>query len=226
MNWLARIEIDAEAVRREGAIDNYSWHKLLWECFPGRPESNRDFLTRIDQLERAFRLWIMSREKPVCPTWCRSNDFSVKKIADSFLSHDYYAFDLKANPIKAVVQRDEKGQALMGNNGKRMRGKRIPLVKQDELKSWLKRKADISGFRVLEEKPLEISPMIQNHFRKPDKNKSCVHTAYHAGVQFRGLLEVIDKEKFAKAYSAGIGSAKSFGFGLLLLAPVKIETER
>ena len=35
MNWLARLEVDAETARTEGMLDNYAWHKRLWEgCFP------------------------------------------------------------------------------------------------------------------------------------------------------------------------------------------------
>ncbi len=58
--------------------------------------------------------------------------------------------------------------------------------------------------------------MTANHFRKKGK------PGYHGGVQFRGTLEVTDREYFSKTYQAGIGSAKSFGFGLLLLAPLNL----
>ena len=68
----------------------------------------------------------------------------------------------------------------------------------------------------MEEKPLEIRPMVESHFRKKDLS------GYHGGVQFRGTLEVIDPERFIETYQSGIGSAKGFGFGLLLLAPVKL----
>jgi CRISPR system Cascade subunit CasE len=33
---------------------------------------------------------------------------------------------------------------------------------------------------------------------------------------------VTDTERFAETYHSGIGSAKSFGFGLLLLAPINL----
>ncbi|MBA3028753.1 MAG: type I-E CRISPR-associated protein Cas6/Cse3/CasE [Desulfobacterium sp.] len=58
--------------------------------------------------------------------------------------------------------------------------------------------------------------MQANHFRKGE------HRAYHGGVQFRGTLEVTERGKFAQTYQSGIGGAKSFGFGLMLLAPVKL----
>lgn len=229
MNWLARLDVDAETVRTAGiSEDVYAWHKMLWECYPDQPDANRDFLTRIDPLEGAYRFWMLAKKKPVRPQWCPADGFALKEISPSFLSHQYYAFDLRANPVRAVVQRDSNGEQVFGNNGKRKRGKRVPLVKPDELRAWLVRKAEVrsrdtetgldvsGGFRIMEEKPLEISPMVESHFRKKGQ------AGYHGGVQFRGILEVTDREKFIESYQSGIGSAKGFGFGLMLLAPVNL----
>ncbi len=228
MSWLARLEVDAETARAEGISDSYAWHKRLWECYPDTPDAKRDFLTRIDQLEGAFRLWILARRKPMRPLWCPPDGFALKEIAASFLSHRYYAFDLQANPVKTIVQRGPNGETLLRANGKRKNGKRVPLVKPDELRAWLIHKGKVrcrdkdtgldvpGGFRIVEEKPLEISPMVENHFRKKGQS------GYHGGVQFRGILEVTDPERFIETYHSGIGSAKSFGFGLLLLAPINL----
>lgn len=228
MNWLARLEVDTDTANAQGILDCYSWHKRLWECYPGAPGAKRDFLTRIDLLEGAFRLWVLSRRKPVRPHWCQPDGFAVKEIAASFLSHRYYAFDLRANPVKAVVQIDSNGEPVLQPNGKRKRGKRVPLVKPEELRAWLVQKGNVrcrdevtgldvlGGFRIVEERPLEISPMVESHFRRKE------HSGYHGGVQFRGTLEVTDREKFIETYQSGIGSAKGFGFGLLLLAPINL----
>ena len=228
MSWLARMEVDAELARARGFVDSYVWHKGIWGCFPGMPDAGRDFLTRIDPLEGAFRVWILARTQPVCPAWCPPDDFAVKEIVPSFLAHRHYAFDLRANPVKSLVRRGPNGETMYRANGKRKSGKRVPLVNLDELRAWLIRKGNSrcrdkdsgqenpGGFRIVEEKPLEISPMTESHFRKKGQ------TAFHGGVQFRGILEVTDREKFIDTYHTGIGSAKGFGFGLLLLAPVDL----
>ena len=71
MNWLARLEVDAETACTEGMLDGYAWHKGLWGgSFPDEPDAKRDFLTRIDQLEGAFRIWILAKIKPKRPHWC------------------------------------------------------------------------------------------------------------------------------------------------------------
>lgn len=230
MNWLAHLAVDAEAAYAHHIVDSYAWHKRIWEdCFQREPDAKRDFLTRIDPSEREIVVWILSKRKPVQPRWCLSENFAVKEISLSFLSHRFYAFDLRANPTKCVDQVGPDGKVILRRNGKRTKGKRVPLIKKDELREWLLRKAEArsrdeaagsdipSGFRIVEERPLEISPMTENHFRRKDDS------AYHGGVQFRGILEVTDRERFLESYQAGIGSAKGFGFGLLLLAPIQLD---
>lgn len=207
MSWLACMEIDAETAFAEGVPDSYGWHKRIWGCFPRQPDLRRDFLTRIDILEGAFRLWLLSPSRPVCPDWCPPDGFAVKEIANSFLSHRYYAFNLRANPVKCLVQRNEQGE-------RQRHGKRVPLIKPDELRAWLDRKGEQGGFRIVADRHLDIGPMVKSHFRKSEQ------AACHGGVEFRGVLEVTNPSKFEETYYTGIGSAKGFGFGLLLLKPV------
>ncbi len=238
MSWLARLEVDSETARAGGIWDNYAWHKRLWEdCIPKDSNASRDFLSRIDQIEGAYRLWILAKRKPIRPRWCLPENFSAKEIAPSFLTHRYYAFDLRANPVKTIARCGPDGKKLLRPDGKPKQGKRIPLVKEDELRDWLVKKSRVrcraenedgvlvdvpGGFRIVEEKPLEIRPMAEVHFRKKNKKNNKEEAAYHGGVQFRGTLEVTDREKFIETYQSGIGSAKGFGFGLLLIAPIKL----
>lgn len=229
MSWLARFDVEKRVALLQGIKDSYDWHKKLWNCFPGEPDRKRDFLTRIDERDGYYRVWLLSGDKLARPEWCPPADFGLKEIAPSFLGHRRYVFDVKANPVKTVVQRGPNGETFFRPNGKRKHGKRVPIVKYEELLEWIRRKGEVrcrdtqtgldipGGFVVVEDKnrPLEITPMIENHFRKRE------HTGYHGGVQFRGILEVTNKEYFTETYYAGIGSAKAFGFGLMLLAPVE-----
>ena len=215
LSWLARIDLDRDRLKTLKILDSYDWHQRLWDCFPGAPEHKRDFVTRIDLLEGAVRAWLLSERKPLCPEWCPAEAFVAKEIAPGFLSHKHYAFDLRANPTKVVIQRSPDGSPMRKNNGKRTVGKRVPLVSHEDLKSWIDRKAAEAGFRISAARPLEIGPMVEHHFRAKGNR------GYHGGVQFRGILEVTDPVKFSEAYFKGIGTAKAFGFGLLLLSPVQ-----
>jgi CRISPR system Cascade subunit CasE len=155
-------------------------------------------------------LWLLAKVCPVCPSWCSPKEFSLKKISPSFLTHHHFAFDLRANPTKCVSLKKIDGTMPR-------HGKRVPLINPEELREWLNRKAANGGFKIVNIKPLEIGPMVKNYFRRKGKG-GC-----HGSVQFRGILAVTDSQKFLDTYYNGVGSAKSFGFGLLLLAPVNLD---
>jgi len=220
MSYLACLNLDIRAAKELGMVDSYHWHKRTWDLFDSDSDSKRDFLHRLESTERNFKLWILGKRLPKCPDWCDSQSFFVKEIPNSFLTHKRYSFDLVANPTKAVLNKE-------GANNDKKRGKRVPLVKEDDLRNWLIRKGEArsldsnhnpvsGGFRIIDSVPLEIRPMVESHFKKGS------HSAYHGGVRFRGCLEVTDKERFAESYFSGIGGAKGFGFGLMLLAPIKL----
>lgn len=215
MQWLVRLEINTDRAMQEGMIDSYSWHKRLWQCFPDDPEANRDFLSRFDQMEGKIRFWILSEKKPEKPNWCLSDKFEIKEINLSILEHKYYAFDVRVNPTKRLCLKRGNGKIETTEKGKRKRGKRVAITKQEDLRNWFDRKANEGGFRLVSDKPVDISPVISNYFKKKE------HEGYHGGAQFRGILEVINRDKFKETYAKGIGSAKGFGFGMLLIAPIK-----
>jgi CRISPR system Cascade subunit CasE len=202
------MEVDVEIAYQLRAMDSYAWHRRLWECFPGHPEAERDFLTRVDELEGEFRLWILSEREPYCPTWCPEIAFNKKGYTPVFPAGSRFHFDLKANPTKCVSKPDSHGRMPRHGN-------RVPLIKEKDLEDWLIRKGSTGGFSLVPGCALDIGPAVQHHFRHKER------VGYHSGVRYRGTLEVTDKEKFRQNYNKGIGGAKGFGFGLLLLAPAQ-----
>lgn len=217
MNWVARIKIDTVFAYKNNFIDPYSWHQALWQCFPDTPIKKRDFLTRVDETPEGFTAWIVSPKKPNCPPWCPEESWAIKEIAPTFYNHKWYIFDLKANPTRAIIDKTSNGEPFTNERGKMKRGKRVPLVKREDLQAWLEKKAQLGGFKIVENVPLDIGPMVEAYFSK-DK-----HKGYHGSVRFRGVLQVTDRELFKKTYCTGIGSAKAFGYGLLLLAPISLQ---
>ncbi len=71
--------------------------------------------------------------RPRVPCW---------EIAESFLSHRHYIFNLRANAVKCLVQRNERGE-------RKPRGKRVALVKPDDLRALIERKGELGGFRIV-----------------------------------------------------------------------------
>jgi CRISPR system Cascade subunit CasE len=106
------------------------------------------------------------------------------------------AFRLRANP---TVKKDRPGAR---------QGRRVGITDENKQLEWLRRKAEQGGFRIL-----------QAYTHKDGRLTDEPHKLEHFSVQFDGTLLVTDALKLADTVASGIGSAKSFGFGLLSLAP-------
>jgi len=214
MSWLTQLTLDDAAVARRHLRDNYSWHQAAWACFPGRPDDTRDFLTRLDESPEGFRLLIVSPHSPTRPDWCPSDAWQSREIPPGYFQRSRYAFQLRANPTKKVVNPDKTRVVRPdGRIDRNKNARRVPLRQPAELVAWLERKAAAGGFSV-EAKTLRVIPEGQDHF-----NRGRQH-GVHASVEFRGTLVVTDPAKFHHAFVTGLGSAKAFGFGLLVIAPI------
>jgi len=79
-----------------------------------------------------------------------------------------------------------------------------------DLFNWIKNKGDFHGFKIID---VNITP-------KGYQNNSKKNCPPHFAAEFKGVLEVVNPIKFKEAACMGIGSAKAFGFGVLLLKPL------
>ena len=196
-----------DAVRLLRIRDTYDWHQRVWQAFGGRDEQPRDFLVRVDRKEDAYRILILSRSIPAKPDWCPTDCFGTKEIPDSFFAHHHYRFSLLANPTKKLRVDNPDGS-------RKKNGRRVPVTQRGELIGWLQRKAEAGGF-ALNADSLRTIPRGREFFHKDG-----VSHGTHSAVEFQGELTVIDPAQFRAIVAAGIGSAKAFGFGLLVLAPI------
>ncbi len=195
-----------DAVRLLKIRDTYDWHQRVWQVFGGRDGASRDFLTRVDRIEESYRLIIVSTAQPQKPDWCPTDCFQTKLIPNTFFSHRRYHFSLLANPTKKLRVDNPDGV-------RKKNGRRVPLHKREDLVAWLKRKAEAGGFRI-DPATLRTVPRGREYFHKPGAN------GLHAAVDFKGILEVTEPAVFRETFQQGIGSAKAFGFGLLVIIPI------
>jgi len=209
MKWLARMQVPYSVAAENRLLDGYDWHQALWRSFPGRDDHKRDFLTRVDKKERGFIAYLLSEHRPVCPPWCPEEYWELAEIADSFLDHEYYRFGLFANPTRKVAKTTADGERTKN-------GRREALLEPEDQAEWLRRKSEQGGFRVLGMPPLEIGKPRHLAFGHKRANGS------HFGVHFKGVLQVTDHPSFRETFRRGIGSAKGFGFGMLMLQPIKL----
>jgi CRISPR system Cascade subunit CasE len=196
MRYLTRIEIRKEEAFANSLVDPYSWHQALWRAFPGHDNEKSSFLFRTDENETYFQIYLLSEFQILQQSW---GSWQTKEISGNFLNYPHYRFQLRANPTKRLG---------VGND----KGKRVGIYKESNLREWFLRKAEHSGFQ---SRSFAVSKPMTDYFnKKGGKNKL-------NRVDFQGILEVMDKDKFKSAFHTGIGSAKSLGYGMLILQPIQ-----
>lgn len=200
MSYLSQIHIGKAEAAGLHLHDSYAWHQQLWHAFPGKDGAPRPFLFRVDDKHETFRVLLLSTDAPTEQAW---GAWEIKPVADSFLAHDRYLFQVRANPTVKRVVRDTEG-TLKRN------GRRTAIYDADGLRTWMERKAQQAGFELLECSP---GPAVQSYFVKDGRRGK------HIAVDFQGALRVTEHGAFKRAFHAGIGPAKAFGFGLLALQP-------
>src|SRR5574340_349654 len=181
MSLLPQIRVGKDEGAKLRLRDAYAWHQQLWSAFPGRDGQRRGFLFRVDDQREDFRVLLLSPEAPVQQAW---GAWDVKQVADGFLGHDQYLFQVRANPtIKRVV--------WAADGELKKNGRRTPIYEASALLAWMERKGNQSGFALLQCTP---SPGIQSYFEKDRRRGK------HVAVDFRGTLRVTDRAAFQKTF--------------------------
>lgn len=195
------------AVRVLRIRDSYDWHQRVWQAFSGRHGHSRDFLIRIDRLDDAFRVLILSQSPAGRPDWCPDDCFGTKRVPEDFLGHRRYRFSLLANPTKKL-------RMTAADGTRKKNGRRVPITQRVDLVRWLADKGDRGGFAI-DADAVRIVPRGREHFLRGGSHGT------HGAVEFQGELTVTDATLFHTTVSTGIGSAKAFGFGMLVITPVR-----
>jgi CRISPR system Cascade subunit CasE len=188
----------------------YELHRRIWRLFPSEPgETRRDadgqragFLFRVEENRpgRPARALVQSRRtpQPAEGIWLvATREFDPQPSTGQRL-----AFLLTANPIKNV-----KDQQLEHKPGKRRDTCRVPLIREEEQRAWLARK--LEGAAQIE--AVTVLPHQPTFFRRGNRAGKLVT------VTFEGVLRVDDPVALVNRLLNGIGPAKAFGCGLMLV---------
>lgn len=191
--------------RRDAAIP-YELHRTLMRGI-GEARTGERLLYRIEPEGHAAGPVVLVQTRHTVPVWdpMIENQYLLhaegpKELEPVFEDGDRLRFRLTANPVK------------------KQKGKRIPLIfaAHDDKHvttyfDWLSRQGTQCGFRVLgvRDAPFRLA---SNRRKQSVYEKQKIP---HFGVRFDGALEVTQPDLLLNALEAGIGPAKSFGFGLL-----------
>lgn len=193
----------------EYAKNPYELHKALWQLFPDRPDENRRFLFRVENIvkNQSAQLLMQSVDKPV--SGAKGELLACREVPLHLHEGQLLRFRLRANPIKTIKDA-EKG--VVEKKGKSFtRTARVPLIHEEQQQAWLERKFE----NVALLQSLNIQKELVLNFRKHKEQRSGkIQT-----VLFNGVFQVLDPEVLVEMMRQGIGPAKSFGCGMLSIAP-------
>lgn len=211
--------VRAAGTRLQGPYADHQW---LWKFFSSDEDQARDFLFRRTDVQGASRYYLVSRRRPESSQegWTvQSRNYAPVLEAGTQLQ-----FELRANPV-VTHQRDgkrkrddvvmhakrERLQARGLNRWKDWHGDDKPPLYElvnEACTKWLLGRAAKFGFSVAHE-----ALRVDGYLRHREKHGALRFST----VDFSGTLMVTDPERFQRALFNGIGPAKAFGCGLLLV---------
>ena len=216
--FISKVEVDWVK-----ACNPYDLHRAVWNLFPQSDhevrknfdESRSGFLFRIEESSpgRPYLLLVQSQLEPqprgsfIRLIGCR--EFDPNPSIGQRLS-----FLLTANPIKTISDTQVSSKPEKKSNKKNKFKCRVPLIKEEHQRAWLFRK--FNGMAEIEFVSIEQhSPMF--FYRKAKKKDERNSHGKLLTVTFQGVLRVMDPVRLKKVLQDGLGPAKGFGCGLMLV---------
>ncbi len=212
--------IDPKHLAELVCTDGYCEHQYLWSLFNRDPNAKRDFLFRREQVNGWPRFYMISGRQPdkLDGVW----NIERKEYKPKLQVGQKLAFSIRVNPVITRIDDDgkKKRHDVVMNLKKQTnyqvlsRKERPPLIQLVEQAGleWLSKRAAKHGFS-FEPKAVRIDSYNKIRTGKKRGNTSIRYST----LDFNGLLTVTDTVLFENALFKGIGPAKAFGCGLLLI---------
>jgi CRISPR system Cascade subunit CasE len=236
MIYFSKIIMRADALTGHVAAlyhDNaYLDHKTLWRLFGGVTTAvPRVFLFHRIYSDGPPAFYILSSEKPaeLSELWLVQSQKYAPHISNGLR----LCFVLRANPV--VTQADEQGRHLRRDvvmvRKHALKQQGVPrdqwpaqnVLVQEACVKWLRARAERAGFALVTR--ADAAPPFDVQVETCAYRQHELHKRGHApirfsSVDFSGILDVTDAALFLKALATGVGPAKGFGCGLLLIKPM------
>jgi CRISPR system Cascade subunit CasE len=193
----------------------YRIHQALWKLFDSDPDADRDFIYRQEGQADELAFLVLSQRKPGTDDglW----RIQTKPYAPRLQTGQRLAFSIRINPV--VKRRDDAGRQhrhdLVMNLKKNepdsaeTQAERVQLAAQ----RWLGARQSRYGFELAEGSVIGEAYR-QWRFRGKGGNRISF-----SSIDCSGCLTVTDTARFESALMKGVGPAKAFGCGLLLIRP-------
>jgi CRISPR system Cascade subunit CasE len=240
MSYFCRIQLDPMhpdafgAAAALGAGGAYTDHQLLWQFFPAPPGTARDFLfRRMDAAgnRRIPMFYCVAPRAPVAPhpAW----RVEARPYAPALRAGEELRFEVRINPVSAHKRANGKSQrddvvmhakkAIMQRHGA-ARWAEVPAADRTPLYqlaaqtvgAWF-HGADGSGGLLARHGLRMLGGLQVDGYRQHEFARGGGKPARVSTVDLSGLVQVVEPMAAVRALLGGIGHAKGFGCGLLLV---------
>jgi len=220
--YISKIRLKEAAVFKEIFASGYALHQKVWDLFADSPDRKRDFLYRLDSIGKMPLVYAMSVRKPVDnkDIW----NIEIKDYAPQIKERMKFGFTVRVNP---VCKRDGKRHDVVMDAKYKMRKvtsgqdnkKTAQEIITDACRKWIEKRSEKNGFKITkqnEELVLRADGYQQTQFYKSTGSESIQYST----VDITGALEVTNERNFKKMLFFGLGPAKGFGCGLMLIRKI------
>lgn len=219
MTYFSRVRVDPRGLERKmlGAAlagDAYLDHSLIWRLFPG-DDMQRDFVFRSDPDETGRPVYyVVSQRLPQAIAGLLAVD--TKDYLPRLDTGEALSFNLRANPTVAISEegstKSKRHDVLMHakHRAKHAGDADVATAMDAAALAWLARRASDWGLDVAPQSVL-IEGYAQHRLRHKGRQIE------FSSVDYRGVAKVVDATKLLTALTQGVGRAKGFGCGLLLV---------
>lgn len=186
----------------------YAMHQWLWELFPEGPE--RQFLYRREELQGAFRFFVLSLEPPA---ESEIFDIQYRPFAPTLIAGQTLCFSLRANPT--ICKGGKRHDLLMEAKRqvrRQVNGPDMWLHQQQAAQGWLARQGEQNGFSLRE---VNVDAYRQQQVVRV-KSRQMIQ---FSSVDYSGVLVVNEPTLFLQRLIQGYGKSRAFGCGLMLIKP-------
>lgn len=205
---------------------SYSIHQAVWSMFPPDADRKRDFLYRYDLKNGQPVIYLLSPEAPesLHGMWHVESKVYEPKIS----AGDVLGFTVRVNPvITRWVEDVKRGKQVQKRHDVVMDFKHRCqeegiLCSQQEAEysaglKWFADRGEKYGFSLIEPS-FRVNEYVRREFVKKGKKQKVVISTLDA----EGMLTVTNPERFVEMLYSGIGPAKGFGCGLMLVRRVSL----
>ena len=206
--YLTRVKLDILKRETQLALSaSGRFHGAIERAFEQKQNRN---LWRIDKLRGEYYILILSEEVPNLKDFmeqfgdskssAETKEYEV--LLNKITDHSVWRFRMVANPTHSVKTKSGRGKVMAH-------------VTPEHQMEWLKTKAAVNGFELVDDSCSVLANEWKNFYKNVSGKDMRVRLML---VSFEGILRVTDVDAFRKALISGIGRGKAYGAGMLTVS--------